>query len=44
MLKFWSVNYTSILDMSKFLDNIYIWVFLVKSESVLLLALVKYVV
>ena len=28
--------------MSKILDNIYIWVFLVNSESVLLLALVKY--
>ena len=28
--------------MSKILDNIYIWVFLVKSESVLLLAFVKY--
>ena len=34
MLKFWSVNYT--------LDNIYIWVFSINSESVLLLALVKY--
>ena len=28
--------------MSKILDNIYIWVFLVNIESVLLLALVKY--
>ena len=28
--------------MSEILDNIYIWVFLVNSESVLLLALVKY--
>ena len=28
--------------MSKILDNIYIWVFSIKSESVLLLALVKY--
>ena len=28
--------------MSEILDNIYIWVFLVKIESVLLLALVKY--
>ena len=37
-----SVNYTFILDISKILDNIYIWVFLVNSESVLLLALVKY--
>ena len=36
MLKFWSVNYTFILD------NIYIWVFLVNIESALLLALVKY--
>ena len=44
MLKFWSVNYTFILDMSEILDNIYIWVFLVNTESVLLLALVKYVV
>ena len=49
MLKFWSVNYLSrsvnhtfILDMSKILDNICIWVFLVSSESVLLLPLVKY--
>ena len=42
MLKFWSVNYTFILDMSEILDNIYIWVFLVNIESVLLLALVKY--
>ena len=42
MLKFWSVNYTFILDMSKILDNIYIWVFLVNIESVLLLALVRY--
>ena len=30
--------------MSEILDNIYIWVFLVNSESVLLLAFVKYVV
>ena len=37
-----SVNYTFILDICKILDNIYIWVFLVNSESVLLLALVKY--
>ena len=29
--------------MSEILDNIYIWVFLVNIESVLLLALVKYV-
>ena len=28
--------------MAKILDNVYIWVFLVKSESVLLLAFVKY--
>ena len=47
-LQFWSVNYicryvnyTFILNMSKILDNIYIWVFLVKSKSVLLLAFVK---
>ena len=37
-----SVNYTFILDMSEILDYIYIWVFLVNIESVLLLALVKY--
>ena len=37
-----SVNYTFVLDMSEILDNIYIWVFLVNSESVLLLAFVKY--
>ena len=42
MLQFWSVNYTFILDMSSNLDNIYIWVFLVNCESVLLLAFVKY--
>ena len=30
--------------MSKILDNIFIWVFLVNSESDLLLAFVKYVV
>ena len=30
--------------MSKILDNIYIWVFLVNSESVLHLAFVEYVV
>ena len=29
--------------MSKILDSIYIWVFLGNSESVLLLALVKYI-
>ena len=29
--------------MSEILDNIYIWVFLVNSESVLLLAFVKYI-
>ena len=37
-----SLNYTFILDMSKILDNIYIWVFWVNSENVLLLAFVKY--
>ena len=37
-----SVNYTSIFDMSEILDNVYIWVFLVKSKSVLLLAFAKY--
>ena len=37
-----SVNYTFILDMSKILDNIYIWVFLVNSECVRLLAFVTY--
>ena len=42
MLKFWSVNYTFIMDMSEILDNIYISVFSMNSESVLLLALVKY--
>ena len=49
MLKFWSVNYicqvcklTFILDMSEIFDNIYILVFLVNIESVLLLALVRY--
>ena len=47
MFKFWSVNYISvnhnfILGMSEILDNIYIWVFLVNIDSVLLLALVKY--
>ena len=31
-----------ILDMSEFLENIYIWVFLVNSESALLLAFVEY--
>ena len=30
------------MDISEILDNIYIWMFLVNSESVLLLALVKY--
>ena len=39
----WSVNYTFVLDMSKILDNIYIWVYLVNIESVLLLVLVKYI-
>ena len=43
MLQFLSVNYTFILDMSEILDNIYILVFLVNSESVLLLAFEKYV-
>ena len=42
MLKFWSVNYNFILDLSKILGNIYIWVFLVNIESVLLLAVVRY--
>ena len=49
MLKFWSVSYIwqvfklyFFLDVSENLDNIYIWVFLVNIESVLLLALVKY--
>ena len=49
MLKFWSVNYICqvcklyfYFDMSEILDNIYIWVFSINSESVLLLALVKY--
>ena len=37
-----SVNYTFILDMSKILDNIFVWVFSVNSESILLLAAVKY--
>ena len=36
------VNYTFILDMAEILDNIYIWVFSINSESVLLLVLVKY--
>ena len=43
MLKFWSViiyarpvNYTFILDMAEILDNIYIWVFPINSENVLL--------
>ena len=49
MLKFWSVNYTCqvcklffYFGHSEILDDIYIWVFLVNIESVLLLALVKY--
>ena len=50
MLKFWSVNYICQvcklyfckLYMSEILDNIYIWVFSINSESALLLALVKY--
>ena len=37
-----SVNYSFIFDMSEILDNIYVWVVLVISESVLLLAFVKY--
>ena len=37
-----SVNSALVLDMSEILNNIYIWVILVNSESVLLLALVKY--
>ena len=51
MLQFWSVNYICqvwklyiFLDMSEILDNIYISVFLVNSDSVLILAFVKYVV
>ena len=47
MLHFWSVNYIwqvcklyFYLEMSEILDNIYIWVFLVNSESVLLLVFV----
>ena len=36
-----SVNYTFIFDKSEILDNIYIWVFYVNTESVLLLAFVK---
>ena len=42
MLKFWSVNYAFILDMSEIFDNIYIWVFLLNIESALLLAWVKH--
>ena len=49
MLKFWSVNYICqvcklyfYFDMSEILDNVYIWVFSINSECVLLLALVKY--
>ena len=38
-----SVNDAFILDMSEILDNIYISVFLVNIESVLLLALVRYI-
>ena len=37
-----SANYTFILNLSKMLDNIYIWVFSINSGSVLHLALVKY--
>ena len=37
-----SINHTFILDLSEILDNIYIWVFLVNSESVLLLTFVKH--
>ena len=37
-----SINYTSIFDLSEILDNIYIWVLLVNSRSVLLLAFVKF--
>ena len=37
-----SVNYIFILDISQILDNTYIWVLLVNSESILLLAFVKY--
>ena len=49
MLQFWFVNYKwqfcklfYILDMSEILDNIYVWVFLVNSKSVLILSFVKY--
>ena len=49
MLKFWSVNYICQVCKLYFyfghvqnLDNIYIWVFSINSENVLLLALVKY--
>ena len=46
MLKFWSVNYVGqvckLYYMSEILDNIHIWVLLVNSECVLLLAVVKY--
>ena len=42
MLKFLSVNYTFILDMSEILDIICICVLLINIESGLLLALVKY--
>ena len=36
-----SVKYTFVLDMPAIMDNIYICVFLVNSESVLLLAFIK---
>ena len=46
MLKFWSVNCVGqvckLYYMSEILDNIHIWVLLVNSECVLLLAVVKY--
>ena len=38
---FWRLKIL-VLDMSEILDNIYIWVFSINSEIVLLLALVKY--
>ena len=37
-----SEKYTFILDMSEILDNIYIWMYLVKSKSVLFLVFVIY--
>ena len=49
MLQFWFVYYIRqfcklfyFLDMSEILDNIYIWVLLLNSKSILLLSFVKY--